>query len=63
MPMWSDRVRGLGADGPGAENRIDTDLDRLSVIDPNPLQGDLPDSTLTRIAECGEAVRERALTR
>ena len=61
------------------ENRIDTDLERLFVIDPTPLEDDLLDPTLARIAQSAEThtarhwiehtiafagdIRERALAR
>ena len=36
------------------ENRIDTDLERLFVIDPTPLEDDLLDPTLACIAQSAE---------
>ena len=80
MPMWSMRTVFAASVlmDLALENRIDTDLDRLFPVDPRPLQDDLLDPTLTRIAgaeihdtsywleriaEHGEDIRERALTR
>lgn len=80
MPMWSMRTVSAASVlmDLALENRIDTDLDRLFVVDPRPLQDDLPDPTLTRvtgaeihdtnywlehIAEYGENIREQAITR
>lgn len=80
MPMWPMRMAFAASVlmDLALENRIDTDLERLFPVDPKPVQDDLLDPTLARIAgaeirdtrywlehiaEYGEDIRERALTR
>lgn len=80
MPMWSMRTVFAASVlmDLALENRIDTDPNRLFVVNPRPLRDDLLDPTLTRatgagmhdtsywlepIAEYGEDIRERAVTR
>ena len=57
VPGWSMQCAFAGAVlmDLALENRIDTDLKRLVLIDPTPLGDNLLDSTLARIAQATEA--------
>ena len=56
VPAWSTQCAYAGAVlmDLALENRIDTDLERLVLIDPTPLEDDLLDPTLAQLAQSKE---------